>query len=82
MKFETKVFWAIVVAILVWAWFQPYDSTDDTLRKERSGLAIYTDHGTGCQYVGRFFGGLTPRLDKDGKPMCNVALPTGRQRER
>lgn len=33
-----------------------------------SGLTVYTDHLTGNQYLGsRSYGGITPRLDKDGK---------------
>lgn len=43
---------------------------DDTDRAERSGMILYTDYGTGCQYVSTILGGITPRLDKDGKPVC------------
>lgn len=43
------------------------DATDG---KKRSGLVIYTDYGTGCQYVATMMGGLSPRLDKNGKPIC------------
>lgn len=47
------------------------DSTDSPT--ERSGLRLYTDHGTGCQYVAAgYFGELTPRLGPDGKPICGV----------
>lgn len=53
--------------ITVLNWFVPRDSTDGPER--RSGMALYTDAGTGCQYVGAS-GGLTPRLDFEGKPMC------------
>lgn len=35
----------------------------------RSGLAIYTDHKTGVQYLGTRNGGLAVRVDKDGRPM-------------
>ena len=43
-----------------------YDSTDNG--KERSGLSLYTDHMTGCQYLeaGRM-GGITPRLNGYGE---------------
>lgn len=44
----------------------PYDNTDDSLNRERSGLIIYTDHLTGCEYLGSFFGGPTPRLNSNG----------------
>lgn len=44
------------------------DDTDKS-KKERSGLCIYVDHRTGVQYVGTEFGGLTPRVDADGRPI-------------
>lgn len=47
-----------------------WDVTDDAANSKRSNLRIYVDYGTGCQYVGTPFGGLTPRLDKDGRPIC------------
>jgi hypothetical protein len=69
-----------VVKICFWSWLivyvvvgfltMPYDDTDDRANKERSGLVLYTDHGTGCQYIkpgSLFGGGLTPRLDGDGR---------------
>ena len=47
-----------------------YDETDDREKGIRSNMIMFTDHGTGCQYLGRAFGGLTPRLDIEGKPIC------------
>lgn len=38
-----------------------------------SGVAVFTDPETGCQYLVRT--GLTPRLDKYGKQIC----PQGKQ---
>ena len=35
----------------------------------RSELTLYTDAATGIQYVGTVRGGLTVRVDKEGKPM-------------
>lgn len=47
--------------------FNPYDSTDDEKNGERSGLVLYTDNLTGCQYLNAgYFGGMSPRLDKSG----------------
>lgn len=65
----------LVVAILVMAPFlMPYDDTDpprDDLWRSRSGLVLYTDSKTGCQYVkAGLFGGITPRLSEEGKPIC------------
>lgn len=42
---------------------------DDTDGKNRSGLMLYVDNKTGVQYVGTALGGLTVRLDENGKPM-------------
>ncbi len=43
---------------------------DDTdAPAERSGLMVYTDHATGVQYLSTVAGGLTVRVDKDGKPL-------------
>lgn len=42
----------------------------------KGGLALYTDQKTGCQYVapyGSFGKNITPRLDKEGKAICNEA---------
>lgn len=44
------------------------DATDG---KERSGLALKTDAMTGCQYLVSPWGGITPRLDKLGKQICD-----------
>ena len=52
-------------------WLFDYDVTDDPANDQRSGLMVYIDHSTGCQYVGRgVWGGLTPRVDKDGRVIC------------
>lgn len=44
------------------------DSSDQMPKGKRSGLIVRTDYGTGVQYLESPFGGLTPRLDADGKP--------------
>lgn len=45
----------------------PMDDTDPP--DGRSGMNLHTDAMTGCQYLSR--GSLTPRLDADGKHICN-----------
>ena len=70
-----KNFWITFAAILVLVpLFQPFDDTDPPSAGPyfgRSGLGVYTDNRTGCQYVkAGFFGGTTPRLDENGKPLC------------
>jgi hypothetical protein len=48
----------------------PYDDTDDQANSKRSGLTLTIDRGTGCHYVGGMFGGVSPRLDANGKQVC------------
>lgn len=56
---------AIVIAIAIWKRADRDDS--DPVGGRRSGLTVYTDHRTGLQYLqGGWFGGITPRLDKNG----------------
>ena len=48
-----------------------YDDTDNKDEKERSGLGLYTDNRTGCQYLSAgLFGGIIKRVDKDGNHIC------------
>ena len=53
----------LLVVSLVFDHPEPYDDTDDAANGERSGIILYTDHLTGCQYL-RFglFGGTRPRI--------------------
>lgn len=44
------------------------DSTDTAHR--RSGLGLHTDALTGCQYLASPWGGLTPRMGRDGRQLC------------
>lgn len=48
------------------------DDTDEP-KGERSGMRILVDHKTGLQYLTTAFGGLTPRLDRDGNHMTSEA---------
>lgn len=64
----------LLVCVTVLREGSPLDSTDNPDTRERSGMTILVDHGTGCQYLTRRGGGITPRLDKDGQPMCGVNL--------
>ena len=52
-------------------WFNSFDDTDNIKGKQVSKLNLYIDYGTGCHYLkSGIFGGLTPRLDKEGKHVC------------
>lgn len=41
--------------------------------RSKNWVTVVTDNVTGCQYLYRASGGLTLRLDANGKPMCGVA---------
>jgi len=62
---------ATFVLIAAFSASQPLDDTDNKLTGARSDMRILIDHGTGCQYLRSSGGGLTPRLDAAGKPMCS-----------
>jgi len=56
-------------AFIIYDWFRPFHPVDDTdFPDHQSGMWLYTDHLTGCQYLYR--GSLTPRMDADGKQIC------------
>lgn len=63
------ILWA-AGALIDLAGLRKFDGTDDAERKTRSGLRIYHDHGTGCQYLATAEGVLTPRLNETGAPIC------------
>ena len=61
----------ILLLISAASLLQPYDDTDNAEEGERSGFRLYTDHGTGCQYLrAGVFGGVVPRFDRDGNQVC------------
>jgi len=64
MTTVTKV---LLVLLALWALGRcvPKDDTDPA--EGRSGMGLYTDHKTGCQYLAKPFGGLIPRIGKDLK---------------
>lgn len=68
-------FWLFVIFSILVSFLTPYDSTDDRANGRRSGMRLYIDHRTGCQYLsgGNLLGatGITPRLDKNGKQVCD-----------
>jgi hypothetical protein len=68
MTTTLSAFLLIAFFLVVWA----HRGSDDTDGPNgRSGMILYTDHKTRVQYVGTLFGGITPRLDKDGKPVLD-----------
>jgi len=78
MKQKLQTLWqAFDIGTFIIAWigivillfiYNPYDDTDP--ENGRSGLSVYIDNKSGCQYLGTLFGGLTPRLNREGKQYC------------
>lgn len=67
---------AIVVWLVVWIGvpiikniFSVGVDDTDVDAWNRSGMRVYTDAKTGVQYLGTARGGLTVRVDKDGRPL-------------
>jgi hypothetical protein len=65
---------ALVLTLLANTFDWNVDSTDID-GWNRSGLTLRTDHGTGCQYLVTKSGGVTPRIDSRGNPMCGGKKP-------
>lgn len=65
------ILWTLLIVVIAWDFTRPLDSTDDVENRTRSGMKLYTDYGTGCQYVrASLFGPAVPRIDRDGEPVC------------
>ena len=53
-------------------WYRStFDVTDDLRNKKRSGLKVLIDYQTGVHYVANPFGGMTVRVDVNGKPIVD-----------
>lgn len=64
------LFFLVVAVDVIHKSTRPYDSTDPS--DGRSGLRLYIDDGTGCHYLGSSNGGLTPRMNPDGRQVCGA----------
>lgn len=72
MKFETLLrlcmtFFIGMVLGMILVSLQTDDSDKSFFK--RSGMRIFTDYKTGKQYVGGAWGGVYPRMDKNGNHM-------------
>lgn len=77
------IYWMLIALVagslfsLIWAkFFQPYDDTDPPRGWGRSGLRVYTDNLTGCQYLAPPGGDLTPRLAGRGLNQVGCKMTT------
>jgi hypothetical protein len=60
----------MAAAVAEWALTPALVQHDDTDPPDsHSGLTLYTDNLTGCQYLS-VHGALTPRRDRQGQPVC------------
>lgn len=70
MKRKLFILCGALLAVILVGRCTPYDSTDQGTER-RSGLQLYIDHETGCEYISKpYFGSLQPRLDKEGWHIC------------
>lgn len=56
----------LVIGGWVYSWLGYGRDATDPPEGWRSGLEVYTDAGTGCQYLSARGGSLTPRLSSGG----------------
>jgi hypothetical protein len=72
-RFFLSIAWfllAVHILLSIWNHWIPLlkDDTDPVVG--RSGMEVLVDNRTGCQYLATSTGGLTPRLDDMGGPVC------------
>lgn len=62
-----------VLCLLAACTFRYEYSSDGEVKssEKRYDLDIYFDHGTGCHYVRGWSGGLYPRMNREGKQVCD-----------
>lgn len=51
------------------------ESVEVTVTRTQCAIDTYTDAATGCAFLRSTCGGLTPRLDPLGKPLCRPLNP-------
>ena len=71
MKAIDYVIPVFLVFLLVTSCSSGKDDTDPP--EGHSGLSLHTDQLTGCQYLAKPFGGITPRLDAKGNHICKAS---------
>ena len=63
-----RILVAAIVIQLIWAFTDiGRDSTDG---EKRSGMILSVDAMTGCHYLQGKSGGITPRLNQEGRHVC------------
>ena len=76
---QIGIFWKLlacaVALCLIFSLFRVFPDDSDPGFWHRSGMVVYTDAATGLQYLGTIHGGLTPRLDANGKQVRVEHVP-------
>lgn len=76
MDFLKLIFFIIIIVVLGFGFLFiiiPADDSDISAF-DRSEIKVSIDAMTGCHYLSASFGGVTPRLDSDGKHICEKEL--------
>jgi hypothetical protein len=71
-NFWREMVCAIIFGAIIGKAIANWDRDDTDVPKgegRRSGLSLFKDAGTGCEYVG-IFGALIPRVDASGNHIC------------
>jgi hypothetical protein len=69
------IFGAAFLSLGALLMFGPVGRDDTDPPSGRSGMGLYTDSLTGCQYLSHAFSGLTPRMDSAGHQVCRKTTP-------
>ncbi len=51
------------------------EAVEVTVKRTQCAIDTYTDAATGCAFLRSTCGGLTPRLDPTGRPLCRPLNP-------
>lgn len=72
VKWVAGIYSAVILGAALIIYAMGGDSTDGA---QRSNMKLHTDSMTGCQYLSVSGGGITPRLDANGKQICSEVRP-------
>lgn len=72
---KSQIFFILIIMLIVALALFVLDkqcNTNNELSLNNKNMFVYVDDLTGCQYLRTYKGGITPRLNKDGKQICEV----------
>ncbi len=69
--FKITIYLIVITLITHTLGYGGRDDTDSKVTNDRSGMRLYTDYGTGCQYLrAGMLSSMIPRLDSNGDHVC------------